>query len=522
VQALARPRNVPFGRGRVKAAGRPERLARDGVGRSIVNYMAFRRMAFGDRRPCPFDGGGGARTPQVALFGVRYYARGRTAPCVQSSDFGGELHCPVTEGAMHAVRFEARHLPFFNALGTLDPASPEWAAAKAGLVTLRLLDSWLVHGPSVIARGDRGRRAVDAAIEELARSDTERQLLANIVAAMHRAPQPAVVHLAAPLLAYAHALQVRAAWVLAADVYESVLEECGCAAVEPARCDLPAAATAALRLGSCHRQLGDRARAAEAYAMAEVMGARADDIYTVLKAQLGRAKLTVDRGNLPEAEELCDAVIAAAAKAGFTDIRAEARYERAHVAARRGQAALAASLAFQSWTETTDPMERDRVLVGLASALADVGHREAARDANLLLAAQACDPSTRWVATINLIELAALDHRQIDFLRHRRALERVPLPPPLAGYYHLYVAQGYRTFGQVDRARRALDQAIAIAEEHKLNELLIRAETLKSAEEREDRTVRSRTAAPAAGEEVALVQVAEAIRGAREMAGISG
>jgi tetratricopeptide (TPR) repeat protein len=423
---------------------------------------------------------------------------------------------------MHAVKFEARHLPFFNALGTLDPASSEWAAAKAGLVTLRLLDTWLAHGPTAVALGDRGRRAVDAAIDELPRSNTERQLLANIVMAMLRAPRPAVVHLAAPLLAYAHALQVRAAWVLAADVYESVLDECGGAAVEPARCDLPAAATAALRLGSCHRQLGDRARAAEAYAMAEVMGARADDVYTVLKAQLGRAKLTVDRGNLPEAEELCDAVIGAATRAGFSDIRAEARYERAHVAARRGQAALAASLAFESWTETTDPMERDRVLVGLAAALADVGHREAARDANLLLAAQACDPSTRWVATINLVEIAALDHREIDFLRHRRALERVPLPPPLAGYYHLYVAQGYRTFGQLDRARRALDQAIAIAEQHRLNELLIRAEALRNSEDRDDRVAGARATMRTAEEQVDLVHVAEAIRGAREMAGIAG
>jgi tetratricopeptide (TPR) repeat protein len=271
------------------------------------------------------------------------------------------------------------------------------------------------------------------------------------------------------------------------------------------------------------RQLGDHARAADAYAVAERLGAAADNVYAVLMAQLGRAKLTVERGNLPAAEAACDAVIDAATRAGVLDVRAQACYERAHVAHRRGHYALAVSLAYEAWTETTDPAERDRVLTGLATSLADVGQREAARDANLLLAAQARDPSTRWVATINLLELAAQDGREVEFTRLRRALEDVDLPPMLAGHFHYYVAQGYQTFGQPARAGAEYDRAIAIATRHGLNELLMQAEGARgAAAARTAVPVPPCRAAPTPPNDRAVNSVAAAIRGARQLAGITG
>jgi tetratricopeptide (TPR) repeat protein len=411
---------------------------------------------------------------------------------------------------LESRRLDARHLPFFAALGTLDVGSPEWLAAKAGLVTLRLVDSWVAQGPRVLSTGSRAQRAVEAAVGELP-SDAERQLLTNIIAATTRAPEPAVSYIAAPLLAYAYALQVRAAWALAADVYETVVCECGAAWQDQSRCDAVAAATAALRSGFCYRQLGDRARAEEAYTVAETLGGT----YIALRAQLGRANLAVDRGNLPVAEELCEAVLAVATEAGFSDVHAYALHDRAHVAFRRGEYQLSVSLAFDAWVRTSDPAERDRVLVGLASALTEVGEREAARDGNLILAATAHDPSIRWIATINLIELAALDRREVDFSRHRLALARAPLPPRLAGHYHFYVARGYQTFGDTQRADAAYERALAIAEEHELNELIFQIEATRAVSV-------DTGAVPRPDAEPGFAEVASAIRGARQLAGVHG
>ncbi len=39
------------------------------------------------------------------------------------------------------------HLPFFEALATLDETSDDWRVTSAGLVTLRLFDAWISEGP---------------------------------------------------------------------------------------------------------------------------------------------------------------------------------------------------------------------------------------------------------------------------------------------------------------------------------------------------------------------------------------
>jgi tetratricopeptide (TPR) repeat protein len=266
-------------------------------------------------------------------------------------------------------------------------------------------------------------------------------------------------------------------------VYEFVFDGCGRDDTDTVGCDPSGASTAALRMGACYRQLGDRDRAASAYTAAERIGSRVGDSYTVLKARIRQAKLTMERGNVPEAEALFEQLITATTASGFADLRAEALHQRAHVAHSRGQYQRAAVLAYEAWTETSDPLERDRVLVGLAASLQEMGQREAARDANLLLAAQARDPLARWGATINLVELAVLDRREVDFRRFRRALQGVDLPPLLQGYLHLYVGQGYYAFAQPERGRVALNHAVALAEAHGFHELLFQAESIQAAGE---------------------------------------
>jgi hypothetical protein len=116
------------------------------------------------------------------------------------------------------------------------------------------------------------------------------------------------------------------------------------------------------------------------------------------------------------------------------------------------------------------------------------------------------------------MEIAAIDGSEPVFEQYRRELADVSLPAPLAGEYHYYVGQGYRLFKRFDLAAASLERAIEIAERHKLNQLLIKAEASLG-------EVRAGEAlAPSAASEPPpeLTSVAGAIREMRALAGVAG
>src|SRR5579859_5175738 len=127
-----------------------------------------------------------------------------------------------------------RHRAFFDALATTDESSDAWRAARAGLVTLRLLDAWCDyrHDGQASLATMRAREkafkyetdAVQNVIAELPANGAERRLLSTIVARTVEAHDGETPRFIAPLFAYARALHVRGAWALAADVYLLVWE----------------------------------------------------------------------------------------------------------------------------------------------------------------------------------------------------------------------------------------------------------------------------------------------------------
>ena len=95
----------------------------------------------------------------------------------------------------------------------------------------------------------------------------------------------------------------------------------------------------------------------------------------------------------------------------------------------------------------------------------------------------------------------------------------VTLPASLACHYHYLVGEGYRLFGRTEEARTALVKAVELAEQHRFNSILVRAEqSLESL--RDGGVVIIATAAQPPVEEVA--RVAEAVREMRELAGVAG
>lgn len=406
------------------------------------------------------------------------------------------------------------HFPFFAALSRLEEGSAEWRLTSAGFVTLRLFDAWVLEGPSVVAADAWGLRAVRESIDAVEPGHAARAILSSIVDAMASAESVRVPLVAPRLLAYSRALQFDGQWELAADVDRTVL--CHAHPVE----DADIVISANMHLGACMRTLAQWDDAAIAYTRAGCVAAMGGDVVGVLRARIAEANISIDRGNLPQAQSLLEETIRESEAHRFTEVRAIALHGRADVALRRGEYDIAIGMAYEALDGLTSPSARDRVLADIAVAFYELGMRTAARDAYLILAATAQEQYSRWVATINLMECAAADGREPMFEQYRRELLNASLPVVLACQYHLYVGQGYRLFGRHSQAKASLERALELAEQHHINEVLFRAE--QSLEALRDGGVVIIANAPAAPPSEQVERVANAVREMRELAGVAG
>jgi hypothetical protein len=406
-----------------------------------------------------------------------------------------------------------RHRAFFEALAQAEEHSDAWQTEHAGLVTLRFLDSWREGGGGWSAGWSDAafayeKDAVETAIAAVPQF-AERRLLATIVERVALARTGKTVAFVAPLFAYARALDLRSAWGLAAAVY-GVLWESFVARDRIGPVDDDVAQSVAQHLGACQRMLGDHARASEAYAAAAALAARRGDERAMLDARLGQAKVLVRQGYLHEAETQLVAIVAAASGSHLTELRARAWHDLATVAVKSGQSLAGIEYAYEAWQATEDAVERERVLVTLAALLLNAGYQDVSREANSLLAVTAVEPYVRWLATVNLIEIATLERREIDFARLKKSLASVELPPFLLGEFHYYVGLGHLVFDQPGLASEAFGRAVAVAERHGLTELLGRANAQSP--------IRAPAAAVTSPRPPTVLRVAEALHSARLLA----
>jgi tetratricopeptide (TPR) repeat protein len=404
------------------------------------------------------------------------------------------------------------HYSYFETLAGLNESSPEWGATSAGLVTLRLFDAWVNEGPRVVASDSWSLRAVRDSISAIDARNSVRALLTSIVDAMEHARVVRISTVVPRLMAYARALQFDAKWPLAADVYRTILSH-----IAPMD-DADVVIAANMQLGLCLRTLAQWDEALIAYTTASQIATLTGDVMNVLKSRISEAAVAMDRGNLPSAESILDETIEGAQLAGLLELRALAVHARSNVARRRKDFDRAIQLAYEALGGMREQFARDRVLADLATTFFEIGLHSAARDANLILAATAQEQYTRWVATINLLEIAAMDRMEPIFEQYRRELATSDLPARLAAYYYYYVGQGYRMFERPVQARAALERAMDIAAQHQVNEILFKAEqSLEELEHGSAVTVEDTPEpSPIASE------VATAIREIRTLAGVAG
>lgn len=362
-----------------------------------------------------------------------------------------------------------RHLPFFDAVAAREPESDAGLALRAGLVTLRLVDAWLEGDEDAANPLGRNIRSVREAIGCVDERKTQHALLDRIVEALS-GKQPDIRAVHPPLKAYAQALEYDAMWLLAADVYHTVL-----AHLHPIE-DSDASIVAHQRLGSCYRNLHRLDHAAAAYAAAAEIGSSVGDLVGVLRARIGEASLASLRGNLPEAATILDDAVARAVGEDFAEVRATALGERSSVAILGGQYELGIRMAYAALGQMKSPTDRDRVLNNIAHAFASLGVYSAARDAYLVLSVTAQEQYMRWAATISLLDVASMTGSQVLFETYRRELGVAPLQPHLNTAFELALGQGYQRLGEHGKSHEHLEHALALAIEHNLNQFVIEAE----------------------------------------------
>lgn len=400
-----------------------------------------------------------------------------------------------------------RHLAFFDFVGSREEDDPQWPVATAGLVVLRLVDTWIEEGRRKLNEDEWNVISVRSSIDQVDEGDPIRSLLRRVVDALET-HDPDIHSVVTPLMAYGKALEFEAHWRLAADVYQTLL-----AHLHPVE-DSDASVAAHLRLGQCHRQLNNVDDALEAFASAAEISSAAGDPIGVLRARIGEANIAVLRGNIPLAERLLDDTIAQATGPAMQDVRSRALHNRANVARRRGNFDVAVQLAYQALSQSQSPTEKDRILADIAAAFIELGVYSAARDAYLVLTATAQEQYVRWTAMLNLLEIAFRTGAETQFEQMRRMLVTQPLPPVMLTYFELGQGEGYQRFGAAEKARMHLMRALSLATEHEFNELVFDAEN----------ALRNLTQ-PAPRPEVArpmsldVQEVAEAISEMRELAG---
>ncbi|MFL5525344.1 MAG: hypothetical protein ACJ79I_02815, partial [Gemmatimonadaceae bacterium] len=125
---------------------------------------------------------------------------------------------------------------------------------------------------------------------------------------------------------------------------------------------------------------------------------------------------------------------------------------------------------------TTKPTSRDAVLEDLAVAFSELGMRDAARDAHLVLAASAQLRNVRWQATINLMELASLDGMEPIFDVYAAELRNAPLDSWLRAHFLLFLGEGLERFGRYEAAEEAFGEAVAYADANQIHSVTFKAE----------------------------------------------
>ncbi|MEO8193451.1 MAG: hypothetical protein ABI681_06340 [Gemmatimonadales bacterium] len=379
-----------------------------------------------------------------------------------------------------------RHLSYFELLATMEEDSSSWAPTLAGLGVLGLIDA-AREDASVIDADWTGVRAVAERVASIREGSPVRRPLTRIVDHLRgELDWPAVN---GSLFAYGRALDLDGSWSLAADVFGTVAD------IARAEHEPELAIEATTALGGAARRSGDWDRSAEGYAVAAHLADTLGDKASGLTVRVGTANTQIARGNLPAAQMILDEVIDQAGKSGLDGVEALAYHASAAVAHLKGRFADTVSMAYKALEKTTNPVVKDTIMADIAAAFVELGMRDSARDAHLVISMTSRYQWVRWQASINLMELAAMDGMEEAFDGYARDLKNAALDPRLRSYFLLYYGQGCLSFGRDEQGRSSIAEAKEFATRNKIHQVAFDADKALAAAQAGER--KARTAMPA-------------------------
>ncbi|HMG70497.1 MAG TPA: hypothetical protein VK544_05240 [Gemmatimonadaceae bacterium] len=367
-----------------------------------------------------------------------------------------------------------RHQSYFDTLGSMQEDSPSWRAVFAGLSVLRLVDAYTDTVSSVDPANWAQLHSVRTAIEAVGEGDAVKGVLTNVIEEVTK--RGAIDDtVSGSLLAYGRVLDYAASWGLAIDVFSSVVK-----LTRPER-NAKLAVEANIAVGGAARRNGDWDTSARAYSQAAYIADTLGDRQGVLTVQIGIANTYMAKGNLPQAQTILDDVLVQSRDQELPQVQGLALHSRASLASRKGDHSEGIQLAHDALGLTTNPTDRDFILDDIAAMFTSIGLRDAARDTHLVLAATSQSQSVRGQATINLMELAALDGMPEAFDAYARELATARLSPWNRAHYLLFLGEGMDTLGRREASEEALNEAFSFAEANQIHQVAFKAQSALSA-----------------------------------------
>ena len=367
-----------------------------------------------------------------------------------------------------------RHQVYFDTLGSMREDSASWRSVFAGLSVLRLVDAYSKTGSSVNPDGWAQLHSVRAAIEALSEGDPVRGVLTNVLEEVTTRGQIDETVFKS-LAAYGRVLDYDANWGLATDVFSTVAK-----LARPEK-NARLAVEALVAVGGAARRNGDWETSARAYSQAAYIADTLGDRPGVLTVQIGIANTYMAKGNLPQAQSILDDVLVQAREDGFTEVQADALHARASLAQRQGISTEGIKLAYDALNLTTRPTSRDFILADIAAMFTEIGLRDSARDAHLVLAGTSQSKWVRWQATVNLMELASLDGMEEAFDGYAAELRGAPMGTWLTSHFLLFLGEGLERFGRYEAAEEVLEQAVEYTSVNQIHAVSFRAEEVLGA-----------------------------------------
>jgi tetratricopeptide (TPR) repeat protein len=343
--------------------------------------------------------------------------------------------------------------------------------ALGAYIVARLVDKLLTIDTSPLALEGFGWQlaAVRRHVDELPADLPETCHLAGIVAAVvddgKRSPT-----LGKCLTAYAYFLE-----------HEGRLEESLEMLALAARSDGPSIVPTdfvryALLGGRLNRLLTRWEAAHACYNAAEESALSLQDLNSALRSRLGRANALRGQGNLPLALATVQQVISEAGE--NADVSSDAFLDLGAVLVRQGKDFEALQAVYQAFVRSPDSSQQIRILGELGVKLRKIGALEAARLAFEIVGSANTSFHVRTNALLELMELEAAVGNRLGFerLRQEMAGKRGRMSPSTSVDYCYKLGLGLMRFQQVERAREFLNEALQLAEQHRLNEWYFRVE----------------------------------------------